>query len=722
MQKYMMKKTIVRDISWLSFNARVLQEAADPTVPLKERIKFLGIFSNNMDEFFRVRVGTLRRMIELSLKSNKLLVNMHLEEGPEKILEDIQMIVLRQQNEFNRIWGEIFMALQREKIFIVNEKQLNKDQRQFVQRYFEEEVRSNIIPLMIESIHQFPHLRDKSIFLGVVMSKRDSAYAQKYALIEIPSKVLGRFVILPSPNPDEHHIILLEDIVRFNLPSIFSYFGYNKFESWIFKVTRDAEMDIDNDVSTTLMQKIEKGLKNRRRGKPVRFVYDKEMDAGLLEYLMRKMNMSKKDNLIPGGRIHNFRHFMEFPDVFPRRSQRKKPFPHPLLVGTRRVTDVVREKDILLNFPYHSFNPVIDMLREAAMDPDVTAIKITAYRLASNSKIINALINAHRNGKHVTVMIELKARFDEEANMEWKERLEEEGVKVLIGIPNMKIHAKLCLIKKKVAARTTYYGFVSTGNLNEKTSMFYGDHCLLTSNRTIMADVNKLFLYLEKPSAYEKLLRSCKALIPCPVSLRIELLKMITREIHLAQKGKKAAITLKMNSLVDEELIGRLYDAARAGVKLRLIVRGIFCMYSESKKIHTPIKAISIVDEYLEHARVFIFHNGGKEKVFISSADWMVRNLDHRVEATCPIFDEDIKKVLKNILHIQLEDNVKARILDNGLTNQYVRTPGKKVRSQIEIYQYLASKKKMTAEEPVKEAGAAAVPAPNPNPIVLLKT
>ena len=717
--KYMKKKTIVRDISWLSFNARVLQEAADPTVPLKERIKFLGIFSNNMDEFFRVRVGTLRRMIELALKSNKLLVNMHLEEGPEKILEDIQMIVLRQQNEFNRIWGEIFMALQRDKIFIVNEKQLNKDQRAFVQRYFEEEVRSNIIPLMIESIHQFPHLRDKSIFLGVVMSKRDSAYMQKYALIEIPSKVLGRFVILPSPHPDEHHIILLEDVVRFNLPSIFSYFGYNRFDSWIFKVTRDAEMDIDNDVSTTLMQKIEKGLKNRRRGKPVRFVYDKEMDAGLLEYLMRKMNMSKKDNLIPGGRIHNFRHFMDFPDVFPRKSQRKKPLPHPLLAGTRRVTDVVREKDILLNFPYHSFNPILDMLREAAMDPDVTAIKITCYRLASNSKVINALINAHRNGKHVTVMIELKARFDEEANLEWKERLEEEGVKVLIGIPNMKIHAKLCLIKKKVGSSTTYYGFVSTGNLNEKTSMFYGDHCLLTSNRTIMADVNKLFLYLEKPAAYEKLLKTCKALIPCPSNLRLELMKMITREIHLAQKGKKASITLKMNSLSDEELIAKLYEAARAGVKLRLIIRGIFCMYSESKKFDTPIKAISIIDEYLEHARVFIFHNGGKERVFISSADWMVRNLDHRVEATCPIFDEDIKKVLKNILGIQLNDNVKARILDNGLTNQYVRTPGKKVRSQIEIYQYLASKKKTVAEEPLKDVGAPA--APVPNAIVVLK-
>ncbi len=696
----MKKKTIVRDISWLSFNARVLQEAADSSVPLKERIKFLGIFSNNTDEFFRVRVATLKRMIELESKVYKGKLNMHMEESPEEILEEIQSIVLRQQNEFNRIWQEIFLELQKEKIFLVTEKQLNKEQKQFVQRHFEEEVRSNIIPLMIESIQQFPNLRDKSIFLGVVMLRRDSAYKQKYALIEIPSKALGRFVLLPSA-PGEQHIILLEDVVRFNLPSIFSYFGYNKFDSWIFKVTRDAEIDLDNDVSTTLIQKIEKGLKNRRKGKPVRFVYDKEMDSGLLEFLMRKMNMSKKDNLIPGGRIHNFRHFMDFPDVFQRKSQRKKPFTHPLLLGTQRVTDIVLEKDILLNFPYHSFNAVLDMLREAAMDPHVTAIKITAYRLASNSKVINALINAVRNGKHVTVMIELRARFDEEANLEWKERLEEEGVKVLIGLPDMKVHAKLCLIKKRVNNHTTHYGFVSTGNLNEKTASLYGDHCLLTSNRNIMADVNKIFLYLEKPKEGEKFLQACQTLIPCPVSLRVQLLRMIQKEIKLAEKGKPAAITLKMNSLSDEELIFKLYEAARAGVEIKLIVRGIFCMLTENKKFRIPVKAISIIDEYLEHARVFIFHNGGKDRVFISSADWMVRNIDHRVEVTCPVFNDDIKKVLKTILNIQLNANVKARILNNELTNEYVRTGGKKFRAQVETYNFLYSMIKQPPREDI---------------------
>lgn len=693
----MKRRTILRDISWLSFNERVLQEAADPSVPLKERIKFLGIFSNNMDEFFRVRVATLKRMVEYSGKSK---INMHLETSPEKILNEIQSIVLEQQDDFNRIWETIRKELEKEKIFLVTEKQLDKEQQKFVQSYFEEEVRSNIIPLMIESIPQFPFLRDKSIYLGVVLSRKDGSMKRKFALIEVPSRVSGRFVLLPTANPEEHPIILLEDIIRYNLRGIFAYFGYDKFDSWVFKVTRDAEIDIDQDVSTTLIQKIEKGLKNRRKGKPVRFVYDKEMDEGLLGYLIKRLNLARKGNLIPGGRIHNFRHFMDFPDVFTRKGQRKKPFQHPALIKTPRVTDTVLEQDVMLHFPYHSFNPVIDMLREAAIDPNVTTIKITCYRLASNSKVINALVNAVRNGKHVTVMLELRARFDEEANLEWKERLEDEGVKVLIGIPNIKVHAKMCLIKKRVNNHTIHYGFVSTGNLNEKTSMFYGDHCLLTSNRNIMADVNRLFTYLENWKDGTALLKTCKTLIPCPVSLRRDLIKMINREIKIAKSKKPAAITVKLNSLSDEELIDRLYEAARAGVKIQLIVRGIFCMLTENNKFVIPVTAISILDEYLEHARVIIFHNEGKEKVYISSADWMVRNLDHRVEATCPILDETIQKELKDILDIQLSDNVKARWLDNGLQNKYKKDRSqKKVRSQIEIYNYLYQKTMKNTEQ-----------------------
>ncbi|HTE26143.1 MAG TPA: polyphosphate kinase 1 [Flavitalea sp.] len=684
----MRRKTIARDISWLSFNGRVLQEAADKTVPLRERVKFLGIFSNNMDEFFRVRVATLKRMADVGSRIR----NMHMEISPEKILDQIQEIVLEQQEVFASVWESIRRELQNDNIHLITERRLNKEQQKFVQTFFEEEVRSNIIPLMIESIPQFPYLRDKSIYLGVVMSKRNEKMLKTYSIIEVPSKAIGRFIKLPSPE-GEHHIILLEDVIRYNLKSIFSYFGFTSYQSWVFKVTKDAEIDIDNDISTSLIQKIEKGVKNRRKGKTVRFVYDQQMDTGLLGFLMKKLNLSKRSSLIPGGRIHNFRHFMDFPDVFSKKSHRKKPFTHPMLRHSIRVTDVVLAKDIMLNFPYHSFNTVIDFLREAAIDPSVTEIKITAYRLASNSKIVNALINAVRNGKKVTVMLELRARFEEEANLEWKERLEEEGVKVLMSIPNMKVHAKICMIKKRIDNTTLLYGFVSTGNLNEKTSTVYADHCLLTANKHIMGDVNRLFTYMEKWKEGTDMLKTCKTLIPCPTYLRREMNRLINREIKNAREGKPASIIIKSNSIADEQLIEKLYEAAKAGVILRLIVRGIFCMYSKNKKFKYPVKAISIVDEYLEHARVFVFHNLGDEKLFISSADWMVRNLDHRIEVTCPILDENIKKVVKTILQIQLADNVKARLLDNELSNRYVRnTDHKKIRSQVEIYNYLHQK------------------------------
>jgi polyphosphate kinase len=679
-------KLIPRDISWLSFNARVLQEANDPTVPLKERIRFLGIFSNNLDEFFRVRVATLNRMLILGKK------NMHLETDPQQILDDIQLVVLQQQSEFNRIWEDILAELKKEKISIVDDKHLHKEQQQFVKKFFEEEVRSNVIPLLVESIPQFPYLREKSLYLGVVMRKEDTAYDQKYALIEVPASAVGRFILLPAKE-GEHNIMLLEDVIRFNLPEIFSYFGYDHFTAHVFKVTKDAEIDIDNDISTSFIQKIEKGLKNRRKGKTVRFVYDKEMDAGLLEYLIRKLNLSRKDNIIPGGRIHNFRHFMDFPDVFKVKNPRRPSFTHPHLQNLLRVTDVILEKDIMLHFPYHSFNAIIDLLREAAMDPDVTVIKITAYRLARNSKVINALINAVRNGKEVVVMLELRARFDEEANLEWKDRLEEEGVKVILGIPNLKIHAKLCIIKKKAGNGFKQYGFVSTGNLHEKTAQVYSDHCLLTSNRNVMADISRIFKVLENPKLSLETLRLCKTLLVSPPSMRRNFNILINREIKNARAKKEASITLKLNSLSDPHLIQKLYEAAHAGVEIQAVVRGIFCPMVEGKKLKHHISGISIVDEYLEHARVMIFHNDGKERVYISSADWMVRNIDHRVEVALPIFNKEIRNELKDIINIQLKDNVKARWHDSSLSNNYVSSAGqKKVRSQIEIFHYLHHK------------------------------
>ncbi|MEY2918667.1 MAG: polyphosphate kinase 1 [Bacteroidota bacterium] len=681
------QKTIIRDISWLSFNSRVLQEAADDTVPLRERIRFLGIFSNNLDEFFRVRVATLNRMIDLGEKGK-----MHLEINPRLILEEIQEKVLEQQKEFDRIWNEILRELKKQKIFFISEKKLNRVQQKFVLDYFNEEIRSNVVPLMMESISTFPTLSDKSIYLACTLSKKDKSVPKKFALVSVPARRLPRFIILPS-RQNEKHIILLEDIIRFCLPNIFSFFGYDSFSSAIIKVTRDAEIDIDNDVSTSLIQKIEKGLKNRKKGKTVRFIYDKDIDASLLAYLVKRLGLTHKDNLIPGGRIHNFKDFIDFPEtVFSKKNPRKKPFLHPALKNVSRTTDVILEKDILLNFPYHSFDTIIDLLREAAIDPEVISIKITCYRLAPRSKIINALTNAVRNGKQVTVVLELRARFDEEANLEWKVELEEAGVKVLLGVPDMKVHAKICLIKKIVNNRTILYGFVSTGNINERTARVYGDHCLLTADKNIMADVNRIFHYLELPKMRPHFLKACKTIMVSPVGMRKQLMQLIQKEITIAKAKKPAAITLKLNSLSDELLIDKLYEAAKAGVVVNMVIRGIFCMLTQNSKFK-EMYAISIVDEYLEHARVMIFYNGGKEKVYISSADWMVRNIDHRIEAACPVFEKNIQQELKDIMQIQLNDNIKARILDNELGNQYVNPRNtKKVRSQLETYNYLYRK------------------------------
>ena len=683
---------IPRDISWLSFNERVLQEANDPTVPLKERIKFLAIHSNNLEEFFRVRVAALRRMVALAGKK----ANFYFEDNPQAILDQIQTIVLRQQSKFASIWNGILKEMNKEKIFLKDIDELTPKQKTFVEHYFDEEIESNIIPLMIEDLPVMPYLRDKSLYLAVVMSKQKEVFEQKYALVEIPVHELGRFVILPS-KPNEHHIILLEDVVRYNLPYIFSYFGYDHFEAHIFNVIKDAEFDIDNDIATTLVQKIEKGIKNRRKGKAVRFTYDKKMDAGILEYLIRRLNLTRHDNIIPGDKIHNFRHFMDFPDVFSQSKREHVPFIHPQLADQLRVTDVVLKKDVLLSFPYHSFVSIIDLLREAAMDTEVSSIKITAYRLAPNSKIINALINAVRNGKDVTVMVELRARFDEEANLEWKEKLEEEGVKVLIGIPNMKIHAKICVIRKRIKKKIVEYGFVATGNLNEKTAKIYADHCLLTSDAGIMMDINKIFKLLssQKPENTD-VLKDCKHLLVCPKFMREHIISLINYEIKQAKAKRRAEMIIKLNSLSDEILIQKIYEAASAGVSVKMIVRGIYCALSENKKFKKNIASISIVDEYLEHARVLIFHHSGKEKTYISSADWMVRNLDHRVEAAVELTNKQLKKELRNIIDIQLSDNVKARILDNRLSNNYVvhSENEKQIRSQIEIYNFLKGEKK----------------------------
>ncbi len=681
------KIIIARELSWLSFNARVLQEANDPSVPLKERIRFLGIFSNNRDEFFRIRMAALKKIIQYKGKKYDL------GPDPQKILDQIHKIVLQQQDEFNCIWKKVIDDMKKEKVFLLDGKHLNAKQKAFVRNYFDQEVSSSIIPLFIENMPQLPAFGDENIFLGIVMKKEGKSPDQKFAIIEIPVLNHNRFVSLPSA-PGEQNFMLLEDLVRFNLSRIFSHLGYTRFESHMFKVTKDAEIDIDNDISTTFIQQIEKGVRNRRKANPTNFLYEKAMNKDLVEFLIRKLRLSPSDSIVPGGHIRNFRDFMDFPAQLPNLQERPRPFKHPILAKSMRVSDAIRQRDVLLHFPYHSFNSIIDLLCEAAMDPNVKSIKVTAYRLATHSKICNALINAARSGKEVHVVLELRASFDEKANLEWKSKLEEEGVKVFLGFPRLKVHAKICVIKKQVDHRVEYYGFIGTGNLNEKTALSYTDLFLLTSNRTIMADVNHLFNVIENPEIQAWQPGLCKTLLVSPWNMREALNKLIDREIKSAKAGKTAKIIFNLNSLSDEKIINKLYEAAAAGVQINMIVRGVFCAELDQINAVQWMTAISIVDEYLEHSRIWFFHQGGKEKIYISSADWTERNLDHRIETAIPILDEVIKDELKHILKIKLSDNVKARKLDKQLSNQYISSIGKKkVRSQLAIYHYLQRKR-----------------------------
>ncbi len=481
-------------------------------------------------------------------------------------------------------------------------------------------------------------------------------------------------------------------MIRFNLPKIFSPLGYTYFKAHMFKVTKDAEIDIDNEPSTTFVQKIEKGLKNRRHNRPVSLLYDKEIDKKLLQFIVEKLNLNQKNLIIPGGKIRNFRDFMDFPAHFPH-CRKHEPFKHWIFRNHLRVSDLIMTQDILLHFPYHSFDSIIDLLCEAAMDSDVQSIRITAYRLADKSKVCNALINAAKAGKRVSVVLELRACFDEHANLEWKKRLEEEGVHVFVGLPHMKVHAKICVIRKKTGNRIVRYGFVGTGNVNEKTAQCYTDLFLLTSNVQIMKEVDCIFDYLENPKGNADRLKLCQNLLVSPVNMRQGIIKLIDSEIGAAKEGKSARIILNVNSVSDEKLMAKLYEAAAAGVDIQLIVRGIFCMETDRKDFAKTITAVSIVDEHLEHSRIWFFHRGGEEVIYLSSADLNERNLDHRIEVAVPIQDQRNKEELKHILKIKLSDNVKARILDSELSNVYVSSPKRKpVRSQLAIYRYLRGK------------------------------
>ncbi|MBA3899324.1 MAG: polyphosphate kinase 1 [Bacteroidetes bacterium] len=675
-----------REISWLSFNERVLQEATDKTVPLIERIKFLGIFSNNRDEFFRVRVATLKRMVKLGKKAIEVTGD-----DPIKVLKKIQEIVLAQQNLFEITYQSILKELEGHKVFVINEKQLSKEQGLYVREYFHQVVRPTLVPIMLDENTKFPDLKEKVTNLLVKFNNKSKNTG--YAVLEVPSMVLSRIVVLPSDS-DTKFIILLDDVIRYCLEDIFYIFEFKNIEAYTFKQTMDAELDIDNDITKSIVEKLSKSLKKRKKGAPVRLIYDSRMAPDLYEFMITKLKVNKNDNLIPGGRYHNFKDFMNFPNLGKPELAYEPlpPLPYPGLdKGHKSMFDIIRKKDILLTFPYQSFSHIIDMLREAAIDPKVISIKITLYRVAKNSNIINTLINAVKNGKSVTVVLELQARFDEEANLYWADRLQDEGVKVIFGVPGLKVHSKVFLITRKVGNKLEHFAHIGTGNFNEATASIYSDHSLLTADKRLTAELQKIFTFFSnnfKTGTYKHLLVS-------PFFMRKRFMKLINHEIKNAKEGKSASIQLKMNNLSDPEFISKLYEASKAGVKIKMVVRGVCSLIPGIKGLSENIEAISIVDRFLEHSRIFIFGNGGNELYFLSSADWMVRNLDYRVEIACPIYDKDIQKELKTFMDMQFKGNVKARIIDGTRNNKYRKIEADKpFRAQYELYGYFKNKLK----------------------------
>jgi polyphosphate kinase len=672
---------INREISWLYFNDRVLQEAADPTVPLIDRIKFLAIFSSNLDEFYRVRVATLSRLSNLNEKAKEILGY-----NPKKILNQIKNIVVRQERKFNNLYENIIVKqLAEEKIFILNDKQLNVQRGEFVKRYFREKLLATLVPIMLSESTQLPELRDRAIYFFVKLTKDNKS---ELALIEFPD-TLSRFVVLPETN-NLKFIILLDDIIRYSLEDIFFIFEHDTIEAYSIQLTRDAELDLDKEVSEKFIDSLSKSLQKRRKGKPMRLLYDSDMPLDMLKYLVNKMGLHG-ESLIPGNRYHNFKNFISFPNVGRPGLEYEKNIPLSVdgLSFGKSLMGMVAKKDYLVSTPYQSYDYVIHFLREAAIDPKVKEISIAVYRLAENSRVMHALINAAKNGKNVTCLVELRARFDEQNNISWSRRLEEEGVHVLYGIEDYKVHSKICLIMRLEKGKAEYYACLSTGNYNERTAQMYADHTLLTANKKITTDLINIFKALNKNT----LPKGLKSLIVSPIDSRPAIYKLIDNEIKNARAGKKAYMILKMNSVADEQLIAKLYQASNAGVKIQMIIRGMCCLIAGVKGYSENIEVISIIDKYLEHSRVHIYCNGGNELIYLTSADFMTRNIDTRVEVGFPIYDEDLRKEIREIINIQLQDNTKAREINSHNTNKYHKTRSElQHRAQVDIYNYLKNK------------------------------
>ncbi|MGL0935555.1 polyphosphate kinase 1 [Vibrio vulnificus] len=682
---------IEKELSWLSFNERVLQEAADKTVPLIERIRFLGIFSNNLDEFYKVRFSDVKRRILINREQGGNDISKHL-------LSKMQSKALKLNERFDELYNELIRDMARRHIFLVNESQLDEAQQKWIVKYFQKEVLPHITPLMLtDEIDVLQFLKDEYAYIAVELKQQEQA---KYALLEIPTDHLPRFIMVPEQKGKRKKtIILLDNIIRFCLNDIFrGFFDYDELNGYAMKMTRDAEYDLRHEVEYSLLEQMSEGLSQRLTALPVRFVYERDMPEDMLKYLCYKLKISHYDSLIPGGRYHNFKDFIAFPNVG-RDYLENKPLP-PLACadfeGYANAFDAIRNQDILLHYPYHSFEHITELVRQASFDPKVVSIKINVYRVAKNSRLMNSLIDAVHNGKRVTVVVELQARFDEEANIEWSKRLTDAGVHVIFGVPGMKIHAKLLLITRREEQGFVRYAHIGTGNFHERTARIYTDFSLLTADQELAAEVRGVFSYIMNPFRPIKF----RHLIVSPRNSRSQLYRLLDREIHNAQAGKKASITLKVNNLVDKGLISKLYAASSAGVNVRMIIRGMCSLVPGLEGISENIEIISIIDRFLEHPRVLVVHNDGDPQVFISSADWMERNIDNRIEVMSPVRDARIKQRIIDILSIQFTDTVKARRIDKEMSNNYVeRGNRKKIRSQIAIYDYLKNVEKHTRKQ-----------------------
>lgn len=684
---------IDREKSWLAFNARVLQEAADESVPLLERLRFIGIFSNNLDEFFRVRFAAVRRLSLSGVTGEKILGGI----SSQQLVKDITEITIKQQSESLKVLNAIEKELEKQNIIIINENQISSEHENFIKDFFIQKISPELVTIILNDLAEFPLLKDTSGYLAIKLVMKSNEKPKilgfvkpkseiRYAIIEIP-KNTNRIIELP-PKDGKQYLMLIDDIIRYNLSSIFNIFDFESISAHMIKITRDAQLDIDSDMSKSMLEKIATSVKDRRIGEPVRFVYDKSIDKDTLKFFTNKMGIEGSDGVIPGGRYHNRRDYMNFPNLgrFDLLYPPRVPLPVEGLSLDGSILNKIAQKDYLIYAPYQSFSYLIKFLREAALDPKVTSIKITLYRLAKNSQIISSLINAAKNGKKVVVQIELQARFDEASNISYAEQMQQEGIELIFGIKGLKVHSKICVIDRIEQGKLKRYGFISTGNFNESTAKIYTDLTLFTCHQQILKDIDKVFDFFDVNYRIHRY----KHLIVSPHYTRSKLYKLIEREINNATVGRPAYINLKMNSLSDYGMIDKLYEASNAGVKIKLQVRGICSLIPGVKGMSENIEAISIVDYYLEHSRTFIFCNNDDPEVFISSADFMTRNIDGRVEVACPIFDSEIKKQIIDTFNVGWKGNVKARYHSDKFDNKYrQRAEGEPLfRAQHETYNY----------------------------------